>query len=63
MSKPNGQRVTELLLRDADETFKPVDPTKIYKLATIAYLVSGGDGYTMIPELMVNHYNQGKSKS
>ena len=63
MSKPNGQRVAELLLRDADGTFNPVDPAKIYKLATIAFLVSGGDGYSMIPELMVNHYYQGKSMS
>jgi 2',3'-cyclic-nucleotide 2'-phosphodiesterase (5'-nucleotidase family) len=40
MSEPVGQRVLEATVGG-----KPLDPERIYRVVTIDYLASGGDGY------------------
>jgi 5'-nucleotidase len=40
MSRPVGQRVLEVSVGGA-----PLDPDRTYRVATIDYLASGGDGY------------------
>lgn len=44
VTKPEGQRVTSLSVNGA-----PVDPSKIYTLATNDYVAGGGDGFGMLP--------------
>jgi len=40
MSRPRGQRVTEVSVGG-----QPLEPTRVYRVATIDYLAGGGDGY------------------
>jgi 2',3'-cyclic-nucleotide 2'-phosphodiesterase (5'-nucleotidase family) len=42
-ARPPGLRVSEVLVRD-----RPLDPTRLYRVATIDYLAQGGDGYAML---------------
>ncbi len=42
-SKPAGERVSSVMIGDA-----PLDPAKMYKLATNDYAAGGGDGYRML---------------
>ncbi len=43
LSRPNGDRIVSLLVGGA-----PVEPDKLYKLATNDFLAKGGDGYTAL---------------
>jgi 5'-nucleotidase/UDP-sugar diphosphatase len=43
LTRPNGDRVVSLLVGGA-----PVEPDKLYKLATNDYLARGGDGYASL---------------
>lgn len=42
-TKPAGERVIEVKVAD-----KPLEMTKVYKLATINFIAAGGDDYTML---------------
>ena len=42
-SAPAGSRVSEVMVGD-----QPLDPDKVYKVATNDYMLSGGDGYTAL---------------
>ena len=44
-SKPGGQRVSKMMIRG-----KPVEPDKVYRVQTIDYLATGGDGQTPFKE-------------
>ncbi len=52
--RPAGSRITALTVGG-----QPVDPTKVYRLATNDFLADGGDGYTMFKTLerLVNAQN------
>jgi 5'-nucleotidase / UDP-sugar diphosphatase len=43
LTRPNGQRVVRLEVGGA-----PVDPRRLYRLATNDFLARGGDGYTVL---------------
>lgn len=47
-SQPAGQRVQEIFIYG-----KTLDENKIYTMATTGFLLSGGDGYTMLKNLKV----------
>ncbi len=47
-TQPAGQRVLQVDIRDAAGMFQPVNPTVTYRIATNAFVMGGGDGYTMI---------------
>jgi 5'-nucleotidase len=47
-TQPAGQRLIQVDIRDPAGTFQPVDPTAIYRIATNAFVMGGGDGYTMM---------------
>jgi 5'-nucleotidase / UDP-sugar diphosphatase len=45
MGKPPGQRVQDVFVRG-----EPLDLDKSYRVATINYMLNGGDGYSMLKE-------------
>ena len=47
-TKPEGQRVLSLEIRQGDGSFKPVDPTADYIVATNNFMRAGGDGYSLM---------------
>ena len=56
--RPKGDRVVEMLLRCSKckvPRFFPMEPEKVYDVATVNYLIGGGDGLTMIKTSMTNH--------
>jgi 5'-nucleotidase len=46
--RPQGQRIVTADILGADGGFSPIKPDKSYPLAANAFLLKGGDGYTMI---------------
>ncbi|MBI3915302.1 MAG: 5'-nucleotidase C-terminal domain-containing protein [Chloroflexi bacterium] len=46
LSKPVGQRVTDVQIGNAATGFKPLDKTATYRIVTIDFMQTGGDGYT-----------------
>lgn len=60
ITKPSGQRVVSLLVKCTKcrvPRFIPVNESEIYSVITPAYLANGGDGYLVIKEKAVRHYN------
>ncbi|MDR7073309.1 bifunctional metallophosphatase/5'-nucleotidase [Fictibacillus barbaricus] len=55
-TKPAGNRVVTMELKNADGTFTPLDLNKEYVIATNAFTAKGGDGFTVFQ----NAYNQGR---
>lgn len=58
LSKPNGQRVAEVLVRCTKclvPKYEPLEKEKIYNLSTSNFLIKGGDGYTMIKQKIKQH--------
>jgi 5'-nucleotidase len=48
--KPEGQRIVTADIMGPDGGYAPVQPDKLYWLATSGYLLKGGDDYSMIKE-------------
>jgi 5'-nucleotidase len=44
----NGSRVTALAIKDSDGIYQPLDPGKVYRTVTNAFVANGGDGFTAI---------------
>ena len=61
MSRPVGSRLRQALLgvpaRPAE--WREVEDDAIYDVACLSFMVSGGDGYKMIPNNLVAHKNTG----
>lgn len=58
MSKPAGSRVRSihiLCTKCRVPQYEPVEDTSVYTVVVPQYLVSGGDGYTLIRDEMVKH--------
>lgn len=58
VSKAPGSRVRSLqILCTACRVprYRPVEDTEVYAVAVPGYLVSGGDGYTVIADEMIHH--------
>lgn len=59
MNRPVMNRVTSVTIRCGEcrvPTYEPLDLEKWYRVALCSYLVTGGDGYTVIANNARNHY-------
>lgn len=45
MNRPKHSRITALDVQDSDGSWAPIDPDRIYRIATNQYLADGRDGY------------------
>jgi 5'-nucleotidase len=61
--KPQGQRIVTADIQGPDGGFSPVRPDKTYALAANAFLLKGGDGYTMLRDNAKRVYAFGASVS
>ncbi|PTM94350.1 5'-nucleotidase C-terminal domain-containing protein [Mycoplana dimorpha] len=57
-SKPAGSRVVSVEMKEGD-TFMPLDPAKVYTLASNNYMRAGGDGYKIFASAAQNAYDYG----
>lgn len=57
-TKPAGQRIVNVYVKNADGTFTPVDDQQTYTVALNAFTAQGGDGYDVFAKL----YAAGKVK-
>lgn len=48
MNKPQGQRVSGVVVRNKDAKWVPLKPTRTYRVVTNAYMARGGDGYAIL---------------
>jgi len=55
-----GARVVEVWIEDAAGSYTPLDPTATYFVATIGFIRTGGDGYTMFAENAIAPYDFGR---
>jgi 5'-nucleotidase/UDP-sugar diphosphatase len=47
LSKPAGARITEIQIGTVASGFQAIDPAATYRVVTLDYMLSGGDGFTM----------------
>ena len=62
ISKPIGERVVSLKVGQPNEPLNllpSVAENQVYSVALPSYLIGGGDGYTMIPQELIDHKNTG----
>jgi len=62
ISRPIGDRVTELMVRCRTcrvPTYEPLRLNDTYQLVTYNYLIEGGDGYSTLKENIINRTNYG----
>ena len=57
-SKPAGSRVVSVEMKEGD-AFVPLDPAKVYTLASNNYMRAGGDGYKIFATAAQNAYDYG----
>src|SRR5690606_36262609 len=55
-TKPAGERVVEIYIKDANDNFVPVDDNTTYTIATNAFTAKGGDGY----DVFAKAYEEGR---
>lgn len=48
LTKPKGSRLSHLEIRSKDGSYRPFDPKKTYKVATISFLADGNDSFTTL---------------
>jgi 5'-nucleotidase/UDP-sugar diphosphatase len=58
-ARPAGQRVVSAEVREADGSWKPLDPERAYLVATNDFLRRGGDGYAMFTEAALEALDDG----
>ncbi len=51
LTKPKGARLSHLEIRSKDGTYRPFDPKKTYKVATISFLADGNDSFTALKNI------------
>jgi len=67
LTRPNGQRVVEVVVRKSSKItkqveYEPIVDVKLYRVTISSYLAGGGDGYMIIRQLKRKDYNVGKHK-
>jgi len=55
------KRLRRIDVRNPDGSFAPLDPERVYRVATHNYMRTGGDGYTVMRDRGMNPYDGGTS--
>ena len=58
-SRPVGERIISVEVRNPDGTYSPLDPNAIYKVAANDFMRKGGDDYKVLAEKAINPYDYG----
>lgn len=58
-TKPVGQRIVSVEVRNPDGSYRPLDPEAIYKVAANDFMRRGGDDYAVLAERAINPYDFG----
>ena len=58
-TKPVGQRIVKVEVRNPDGTYSPLDPNAVYKVAANDFMRRGGDDYKVLAEKAMNAYDYG----
>ena len=58
-SKPVGERIVSVEVRNADGEWEPLDPEAVYKVAANNFIRNGGDEYAVFAEKAMNAYDFG----
>lgn len=62
LSRPVGDRVIELMARCGRcriPTYEPVQSDRVYQVAMTAFLIEGGDGYSVFTTNIIERRNYG----
>lgn len=54
LNQPAGQRITNLQIRDANGSWKPLDLNANYRVVTNDFLANGGDGYATLKGIVAD---------
>ena len=55
-----GSRIVEIQVKNIEGNFEPLDPFRIYNVATSGFLRGGGDGYQILKERAIDPYDFGR---
>jgi 5'-nucleotidase len=58
-ARPAGERVTAAEVREADGSWRPLDPARAYSVATNSFLRRGGDGYQVFADAALEALDDG----
>ncbi|MBS7810490.1 bifunctional metallophosphatase/5'-nucleotidase [Roseococcus pinisoli] len=58
-TRPTGERIATAEVREADGSWRPLDPERAYLVATNDFLRRGGDGYVMFTEAALEARDDG----
>ncbi len=58
-TKPVGERIVSVEVRNEDGSWSPLDPDAVYKVAANNFIRNGGDEYSMFAEKAMNAYDFG----
>ncbi|PRD42720.1 multifunctional 2',3'-cyclic-nucleotide 2'-phosphodiesterase/5'-nucleotidase/3'-nucleotidase [Phyllobacterium phragmitis] len=58
-SKPAGSRISDVMVKDPQGGWKPIDPAATYGVVSNNYLRGGGDGYKIFATNGMNAYDYG----
>lgn len=55
-----GSRIVSVEVLGEDGEYAPIDPEAVYKMVSINFVRTGGDGYTVLAENSINPYDFGR---
>ena len=58
-SKAPGSRIVSVEVMAADGSYAPIDPNAIYSVASLNFMRTGGDGYTVFQNNAIDPYDYG----
>ncbi|MBK8051341.1 MAG: 5'-nucleotidase C-terminal domain-containing protein [Anaerolineales bacterium] len=58
-SKPVGERIMSVEVKNPDGTFSPLDDTRVYEVVANTFMRTGGDGYQVLADKAIDPYDFG----
>ena len=58
-TRPVGQRLISVFVRQADGSYSPIVPTRVYRIVTNNFTRGGGDDYALFRDAAINPYDFG----
>ena len=58
-NRPIGQRLRGVFVKNADGTYAPLNPNKVYRVVTNDFMRKGGDDYAVFRDFAINPYDFG----